>query len=289
MSEQLRLEDRFRNRRAIDSYQRHVALLAAIVNRPSDELLTGAGLARHEHCGLRVGDAVDPIDDRAHRRTAADDAIVVELLVALAAEVPAFRAQALVVERAPHRREQLVDFERLAQIVERAQLHRVDRAVDGRVRRHQDDVRRVGRRADVLADELEAAHARHHVVGEQDVEGPLAEQLQRLTSAGRVDDFVAVAPQRAAQRLAQLLFVVDEQQHPLPPHHRRPRRPPATAAAATDGAAGSARSSASATAASNRSMIELRWLRVCSFRQSAPRRTCSGDRQPRALRRRYQL
>src|SRR5260370_347065 len=114
--EQARLGYRFRDRRAIDFHERHVALPAAIVNRPSDEFLSGAGLARHEHRGLRVSDSVDPIDDRAHRRTAADDAVVVELLVALAAEVPAFRTQALVVERAPHRREQLVDFERLAQI-----------------------------------------------------------------------------------------------------------------------------------------------------------------------------
>ena len=72
---------------------------------------------------------------------AADDAVVIELLVALADQVAVLGAQPLVLERAPHDDQQLVDLERLLQVVERAELHRLDRALDRGVRGHHQDLR----------------------------------------------------------------------------------------------------------------------------------------------------
>ncbi len=138
---------------------------------------------------------------------------MVELLVAFAAKVPVLGPQPLMVDGAGDDDEQFVDFERLLQIVERAELHRFDRALDGRVRRHHQDLRpfAFGRRADVLANQIEAAQLRHHVVHEHDVERPLGEQPLRVARIGRLDHLMSGAAQRAAERLEDLFLVVDEQ------------------------------------------------------------------------------
>jgi hypothetical protein len=118
----------------------------------------------------------------------------------------------LVLERAPDHHQQLVDLERLLQVVERPQLHRLQRALDRGVRRHHQNLRPLafGRRGDELANELEAAQFRHHVVDDQHVDGALAEQPLRLARAGGLDHRVAGVPQRAPQRLQDFFFVVDE-------------------------------------------------------------------------------
>ena len=157
-----------------------------------------------------------------HRAAAPDDAVMVELLVALAEQIPVLGAEPLVLERAPDDDEQLVDLERLLQVVERPELHRLDRALDRGVRGHHHDLRpvlarsgapapAVGRRADVFANQIEPALLRHHVVDDEDVEGALAEQPLRLTGARRVDHVVPGVPEGPAERLQDLFLVVDEQ------------------------------------------------------------------------------
>jgi len=217
------VEERLGDRRAVDLDERHVALRAAIVDRARHQLLAGAGFAGDEHGALRLGDALGPVDHLFHRPAAADDAVVVELLVALAQKVPILGAQPLMVQRAPGDDEELVDLERLLQVVERAQLHRLDRALDGGVRGHHDNLRTViaqaggasapavRGRADVLADQIEPVLFGHHVVDDEEVERPFAEQPLRLARAGRLDDLVAGVPERAAERLQDLFLVVDEQ------------------------------------------------------------------------------
>ena len=58
---------------------------AAVVDGARDQLLAGAGLAGDEHRALRLGHQLGPLDDVLHRAAAPDDAVVVELRVALAA------------------------------------------------------------------------------------------------------------------------------------------------------------------------------------------------------------
>ena len=190
-----------------------LALRAAIVDRARDQLLAGAGLAGDQHGALGLGHQLRPLDHFLHRPAAADDAVVIELLVALVDQIAVVGAQPLVLERAPDDDEQLVDLERLLQVVERAELHRLDRALDRGVRGHHQDLRTFtfGRGGDELADQLQAAQLRHHVVDDHHVEGALAEQPLRLTRARRLDDGVARIAQRAAECLQNLLLVVDEE------------------------------------------------------------------------------
>ena len=124
-----------------------------------------------------------------HRAAAPDDAVVVELLVALVEQVAVLRAQPLVLERAPHDDQQLVDLERLLQVVERAELHRLDGALDRRVRRHHQDLRPFASRAssrDELADQIEAGRVRHQVVDDQHVDAALGEQRAALRARCRL-------------------------------------------------------------------------------------------------------
>ena len=79
-----------------------------------------------------------------HRPAAADHAVVVEVGVALADQVGVLGAQPLVRERPVDHHEQLVDLERLLQVVEGAEPHRLDRALDGGVRGHDHDLRQLG-------------------------------------------------------------------------------------------------------------------------------------------------
>ncbi len=119
-------------------------------------------------------------------------------------------------DRAVDDDQELVDFERLLQVVERAKLHRLDRALDGRVRRHHENLRAVaggGVRHD-LADELDARELGHQVVGNQQVEWPLADEPERLARAAGRRHLVAFVAQRLGERLPDLRLVVDQQDGP---------------------------------------------------------------------------
>ena len=87
VAEQLRFEQRLRNRRAVDLDERHVALRAAVVDEPRHHLLARAGFAGDQHGALGLRDQLGALDDVLHGAAAADDAVVVELGVALADQV----------------------------------------------------------------------------------------------------------------------------------------------------------------------------------------------------------
>ena len=182
MAEQLGLEQRLGNRRAVDLDERHVALRAARVDGARHQLLAGAGLAGDEHRALRLGDQLGARDHVENRAAAADDAVVIELGVALAQQVAQAGARPLILEGAAGQHQQLVDLERLLQVVARAELHRLDGALDAAVRGHHDDGRPLRFRRDggEVADHVEAGAIRHQEVDDQQVERALAEQPRRV-------------------------------------------------------------------------------------------------------------
>ena len=153
------------------------------------------------------------LDHVLHPAAAADDAVVVELLVALAEQVAVLRAQALVLDGAVDDDQQLVDLERLLQVVERAQLHRRDRALDRGVRGHHQDLRplALAAMATEVADEVEAGQVGHQVVDQQHVEDPLVEQPPRLARARRWRRRRGLPRPGRGQERADLRLVVDEQ------------------------------------------------------------------------------
>ena len=159
------------------------------------------------------GDELRALDDVLHRAAAADDAVVVELLVALVDQVPVMGAQTLVLERAARDDEQLVDFEGLLQEIERAELHRLDGALDGRVRRHHQDLRPLAlrRRADELADEVEPDTSGIRLSRSARSNAAPASSCARRVRPCGLGHAVPVGPERPAERLQDLVFIVDEQ------------------------------------------------------------------------------
>ena len=145
-----------------------------MVDGSRHHFLARAGFSGDEHCAVGLGHALGTPDDFLHAAAASHDAVVVEVLGAFADEVLPLRPQALMFERVAHQREQCVHFERLLQVVESAELHGLDRALDGRVGCHQQHLRAFGLRelAHDIPDELEPGEPGHHVVGHEDVEGP---------------------------------------------------------------------------------------------------------------------
>ena len=162
---------------------------------------------------LRLGDQLRPLDHRLHRPAAADDAVVIERFVELVDQVAVLRPEPLMLDCAAGHDEQLVDLEWLLQEVECAELHRLDGALDRRVRRHHHDLRPLALRrgADDLANQIQARDVGHQVVEDDEIEVLRRQQLPRRLPAGGLGHPVPVGAERASERLQDLVFVVDEQ------------------------------------------------------------------------------
>ena len=199
VAEQLRFDQRLGQRRAVDAHERHLALRAPVVNRARDELLAGAGLARDEHRAARLGDEPRGAHDFLDRPAPPDDAVVVELLVALGDEVVVVRAQPAVLD-ARGRRRRGTRRSRTASAGSRARRASSPRSRSRRWRARSSSGFAAARRrvdgARDLANEVEAAQLGHQVVDDQHVERPLAEQLQRLARTARRRDFVPFVAER---------------------------------------------------------------------------------------------
>jgi len=139
VAEDLALEQGVRQRRAVDGDEGSVAPAAAAVNASREQFLARAALAEEQHGGVRDGDLVHLRHDRQHRRVLRDELVG---RVRGALRTLAVLGQALPFQRAPHDDPQLVRAaERLHQVVEGAELHRLDGGRDGRVARQDDHLR----------------------------------------------------------------------------------------------------------------------------------------------------
>ena len=101
------------------------------MDRARDQLLAGARFPRDEHGRRGVGDLTDDIVHAPHRRGSAHQ--LVEPLVAreLVPEVPHLPVEGASLERAIDHAPQILDRERLRQVVVGAELHRLHRGPHG--------------------------------------------------------------------------------------------------------------------------------------------------------------
>ena len=81
VAEQLALDERRRQRRAVDPDQRARVPAAAFVQRPGEQLLAGAGRSQQQHARVRRRDLRQPRQRQPQRRALADD--VVEVVIGL--------------------------------------------------------------------------------------------------------------------------------------------------------------------------------------------------------------
>ena len=100
--------------------------------------------------------------------------------------------------------------ERLGEEIVRAVLHGRDGRLDGAVRGHQDHFR-VGRDGSHGAQQLLAAHRRHHQIGEHHVDRFGAQRVHRLLAAAGEKDAVTLAREDALEGVQVRLLVVDDE------------------------------------------------------------------------------
>jgi hypothetical protein len=129
VTEQLGLEQRLRERGARDLHHRPAAAIRVVVERLRDELFSGAALAGDEDGRVRLRDLADGLVHLLHRRGVADDALGLHERADLVAQHFDLLGEILVIEGALHRVRDLVELERLGDVVERPELHGLDRGV----------------------------------------------------------------------------------------------------------------------------------------------------------------
>src|SRR4029453_10931717 len=197
-------------RGAVGLDERLGAPRAAIVQRVRHQLLPGAALAADEHGDVGVGDAVDGLEEPAHRRAGPHDALEPVRLGHLR-EQPAMIAPQQDAFHDPARDDaQRVVVEGLRDVVGGAELHGLHGRLLGAVRGDHDD-RQVGIEPTGTFQHVHPAHAVHPQVGDDEVEAAGLDPRQRLLAAGRRLDLVAFLREEAAQRDQQRLLVVDDE------------------------------------------------------------------------------
>jgi hypothetical protein len=203
MAEELALQEVFRDRGGVDRDERLGRSRAVAVQRPRDELLAGARFPRDEDGRMRLREAPDRAEHLLHRRRLPED------LRCFHVRRGELHVPAVFLERAAHEPHRVVDVEGLREVFERPALEGGHRAVEVRVRRHDDDRGRREARLELLH-ELEARRARHANVAHDDLRGLEGQPVERFLRApeGAVED--ALARERLLEHPADRAVVVDD-------------------------------------------------------------------------------
>ena len=140
--EQHALDQRFRQRRAVDRNERSVASVALGMDRPGDQLLAGAALPLDQHRGARGGDRVERLERSFEGCALPDDLALAPQLRHLVAQGGVFAPQPREFEGLVHDQLELLRPHGLGHVVHGARLHGRDRVLDAGVtrRHHQGDV-----------------------------------------------------------------------------------------------------------------------------------------------------
>ena len=211
VAEELRLEQRFRNRAAVDRDEPVGAARAAVVDGARGELLARAGLAGDEDRARRGGDGLEQLDEIAHHAAAADEPVDTVALLELRSQVRVLGSQPALLERGVEHVQQRVELERLGDEVGRALLDRVDRVLH-RAEAGDDDRDDFRIALERGLEHGAAVDAGQPEVGDDDVEGELGQARERVFAAGGLLDDEAVVGQPLRDRLPQRRLVVYEKQ-----------------------------------------------------------------------------
>ncbi len=211
MAEQLALEERLDDRRAVHRDEALRAAWSKLVQGARNQLLAGAGLARDEHGAHVRRKAADQPEHLLHRRAAAHHATELEPLRQVA-----FQGQHL----APLRRfiadgrqqlPQPLQIERLGEVIEGSELDRFDRAVDRRVAGHEDDL---ALRADVAdrTKDVEARDAGHAQIEQHELSRAMTQLLHGVFAVGRRRDVESFGERDGTDQGKNRPVVIDHEQ-----------------------------------------------------------------------------
>ena len=180
VAEQLRFEERLGQCAAIERHERPIAAQRIEVDGAGNPFLAGARFAGDEHRAVGARDLLDQLEDGEHLVAAPDDIRKLVGAAESALQQHVLLAEQALLERVAHLHLQLVDVERLAEVIVRAEAHRLDRGVRrGKCRDHDaEDVR-----VDALCGpkHVNTRHVGHLDVRDQQIEPPRS----RYSSAAR--------------------------------------------------------------------------------------------------------
>src|SRR5262249_29877276 len=124
--EELRLHQGLGDGAAVDRDEGAGSARAFLVNGLRDQLLAGAALARHHHSREAVRRLADYLANLVHLPALPDEALEAALAAQLRAERLVLVLQPLALERVGDSQLDLVELERLGDVVVGAELHRFD-------------------------------------------------------------------------------------------------------------------------------------------------------------------
>src|SRR5512140_38091 len=212
VAEELRLHQARRQRGAVHLDEGLRGARSARVDGVRDEPLPGAGLTSDEHrrCVVERSDLARLLHYRVNRGRLADHAGEGELPCIAAAVVRELLLEQRRLARAIGEQLELLEIDGLLQIVEGAELHRLDRTLDAAVCRHDDDGDGRIEFANALK-ELDAAHARQAHIREDDIGTKALEQLERLLRISRHLGLVAGLREKRLDRARERALVIDDE------------------------------------------------------------------------------
>ena len=212
VSEQLALDQLFRNRRAVDFHEGFGFPRAQGVDGVRHQLFPGTALAVDQHAAVGRGHQLHLLAQRLHGHAVADDAV---FRLRVAAQPHVFELQPPVIQRVLQHHGELLDGKRLLQKIEGAQLGGLDGGLNIAVAGDHDH------RRPVADGNLLDARERLHAIDprQPDIEqhqlGGLARQIfQALFARGYGPRLIALVVQHPAQGLPDAGLVV---------HHQNPR------------------------------------------------------------------
>ena len=232
IAEELGLEQLLGDRAAVDRDERLRRAHADLVDRARDQFLAGAGLAGHQHRRHAARDLLDQRAHLLHRRRKAGHARqrLAHRRGGRRGGAPAAAPRrgrrrspkagsparpsdrrAAAAERRGDDGAELLQVDRLGQVVVGAGLQRLDRVL-GRAVGGDDDRLLAPAALFEPAQHVQAGAVGQPHVGDDGAVGPVLQVQQRLLHRARGLDVVALAQQRQLVERAQVGFVVDDQQ-----------------------------------------------------------------------------
>ena len=203
VAEELRLQQLRGYRRGVERDERSCCAWAMVVQRPCDQFLAGARLAGDQHRRSRTRQSADRAEHLLHRGRFAE-----QVRGATVADRHRIRAP-YALRRTTHQIDDLVDIERLGQILERTAFVGGDRIVEVSVRGHDDDRQLWARTVDA-PQQFETGLSRHADVGDQHIRRVAAQGLERGFGGFEDPRRHPAALQRALEHPTDRGIVVDQ-------------------------------------------------------------------------------
>jgi hypothetical protein len=179
------------------------------MKRTRERALARAGFARDQERCIRPRDAIDHGKHSLHRRASSDQPFDRELLPHRAPERRGFAAECSLGERALDEHQELFGLERLCEVVIRAAADRLDRGINGAVRRHHDH-RDVAVATPSCFEQREAIELRHPQIGHEQVDIILLDRGECGTTRAQRPRDVASVAKTIGESLGERDLIVDD-------------------------------------------------------------------------------